>query len=348
MCEEIADELRAAETSQTRTAGAALGRRGLLLGAGAAGLGVVGALLPQVAQAATSQNGWGVITSSSSSLLDQSVKVGTINFPNGIRKGDVATVLGYVARQFNAKVERLVNPGCWGWNYRLIRGSSTSYSNHASGTAIDLNAPKHPLGRSGTFSAAKVAQIRAILKYCEGVVRWGGDYSGRKDEMHFEINVGPGSAALARVAKKIRGGAPAPTPTPTPTSGWPTIKSGSTGNTVKVTQELLNSRGAALVVDGSFGPKAVAAAKAWQKRAGLVADGVLGPKSWVKLVSTVSGGSKGAGARAAQRALNAKGASLVVDGNFGARSVSAAKVFQAKAKLVADGVVGVRTWEALV
>jgi hypothetical protein len=34
-------------------------------------------------------------------------------------------------------------------------------------------------------------------------VRWGGNYSGTKDEMHFEINVGPGSDRVARLAHKI-------------------------------------------------------------------------------------------------------------------------------------------------
>lgn len=65
-------------------------------------------------------------------------------------------------------VEALVNPGCWGYNYRIISGS-TSFSNHASGTAIERNAPRHPLGASGSFSSAQGSRIGSILSYCNGV-----------------------------------------------------------------------------------------------------------------------------------------------------------------------------------
>lgn len=119
----------------------------------------------------------------------------------GVRKGNVATVLHYVGSQFDKNVEKLVNPGCWGYVNRPIRGSTVT-SNHASATAIDLNAPKHPLGASGTFSAKQKSEIRKILNYCDGVVRWGGDYSDRKDEMHFEII--KGSTAVSNLAKKIK------------------------------------------------------------------------------------------------------------------------------------------------
>jgi hypothetical protein len=61
-------------------------------------------------------------------------------------------------------------------------------SNHASGTAIDLNATKHPLGKIGTFDAAKVPMIRALAK--KYGLTWGGDWT-RKDEMHFEIALSP-------------------------------------------------------------------------------------------------------------------------------------------------------------
>lgn len=148
---------------------------------------------------ATSQNGYSV-----DPPLNTNPFPGTNIVPvPGVRKGDVATVLHYVGSQFDKRVEKLVNPGCWGYANRPIRGSATT-SNHASGTAIDLNAPRHPLGASGTFSAKQKSEIRKILNYCDGVVRWGGDYPVRKDEMHFEIN--KGATAVARLAKKIKSG----------------------------------------------------------------------------------------------------------------------------------------------
>lgn len=77
----------------------------------------------------------------------------------------------------------------WGYAERPIRGSA-AISNHASGTAIDLNATRWPLGSpaSVNLDPARIAKVRAIVAATGGVVRWGGDYQGRKDPMHFEIN----------------------------------------------------------------------------------------------------------------------------------------------------------------
>jgi hypothetical protein len=148
---------------------------------------------------ATSQNGWPVATAGQQ---DTSTVAG-VTFPNGVLRGDVATVLHYVARRFHAEVEPLHAGWCWGWFVKNVAGS-TSISNHASGTAIDFNAPAHPLGAAGTFSSTKQAAIHRIIADCDGVVRWGGDYSGRKDEMHFEIN--KGAAAVKALATRIREG----------------------------------------------------------------------------------------------------------------------------------------------
>jgi len=178
-----------------------ISRRSAVCGAAAilaaAGFGVVAAA---PALAATSQNGW----PAAKDTPLQKLTVGAASFAPGVRKGDVHTILGYVARRFNSEVEKLVKDTCWGFAYRDISGS-TDLSNHASGTAIDCNAPQHPLGKAGTFSAAQVKAIHKIIADCNGVVRWGGDYNGRKDEMHFEINVPPGNAKIAALVKKING-----------------------------------------------------------------------------------------------------------------------------------------------
>lgn len=81
----------------------------------------------------------------------------------------------------------------WGYCFRMVRGTSDKLSNHSSGTAIDLNAPKHALGKVGTFPAEKVPMLRALsTKYG---LKWGGDYVNRKDEMHWEVNLNPAKAA---------------------------------------------------------------------------------------------------------------------------------------------------------
>jgi len=148
-----------------------------------------------------SQNGW---TANDRTLIEaRMVPGGRLS----VRKGPAGDLLVYVATQFHSRVEPLAWPGCWGYAERTIRGG-TELSNHASGTAIDLNAERHPLGAVGTFTTNQVSAIRQILAECCGEIRWGGDYSARKDEMHFEINAGPDAVAatVAKLTTKITKG----------------------------------------------------------------------------------------------------------------------------------------------
>ena len=107
----------------------------------------------------------------------------------------VAPLLIGFAKDFHELIEPIDEGALddWGYAFRNIRGVTEKLSNHASGTAIDLNAPKHPLGAVGTFPAEKVPMIRALAK--KYGLRWGGDYLNRKDEMHFEIDITPVRAA---------------------------------------------------------------------------------------------------------------------------------------------------------
>lgn len=150
---------------------------------------------------ALSQNGF---EANNRSLIHDPVIPGTdINFPGGLRRGAVTTVLIYVAAQLHERVESAHASSQrdeWGYAERDIRGS-TSVSNHASGSALDWNATLHPLGQEGTFSHSQQHEIEKILGEVEHVVRWGGNYSGRKDEMHFEVNASLGE--VERVAQKL-------------------------------------------------------------------------------------------------------------------------------------------------
>lgn len=71
--------------------------------------------------------------------------------------------------------------GCY--NFRPVRGA-TNLSMHAYGAAIDFDAEHNPLGAT---HGRMPTEVVAIFKR-EGW-RWGGDYSGRKDWMHFEACV---------------------------------------------------------------------------------------------------------------------------------------------------------------
>lgn len=201
-------------------------------------------------------------------------------FAPGVRSGDVATIFQYFWTQFHARVEPLVKAEWhqaddWGYNYRPNRNAN-NLSCHASGTAADGNATRHPNGKRGTFSVAQIAMIRTILRELQGVLRWGGDFTGTPDEMHFEIR---GSEAAARaVANWVRGvatkGAPA-------VSSAPFLEYDMRGPEVRRLQEILTTRYPAYAswspITDYFGLQTLAAVKEFQKRSGLVADGIVGP-----------------------------------------------------------------------
>lgn len=157
---------------------------------------------------ATSQNGYPANNESDT----QSYKIPGTNRAIRLRKGPAGALLVHFAAWFDKNVEDIEAGQLddWGFAVRPIRGQGVEYdkhgnainlSNHSSGTAEDLNATKHPLGKRGTFSAAKAAKIRERLKAYEGCIRWGGDYTKRADEMHFEIV--KSGAACAAVLKKL-------------------------------------------------------------------------------------------------------------------------------------------------
>ena len=104
-----------------------------------------------------------------------------------------AESVGPLLAAFAAEFHELIEPidegvfDDWGYAYRMVRGNPTKLSCHSSGSAIDLNATRHALGKVGTFPAEKVPMIRALAK--KYGLKWGGDYVNRKDEMHFEVEV---------------------------------------------------------------------------------------------------------------------------------------------------------------
>lgn len=75
--------------------------------------------------------------------------------------------------------------------------------------------------------------------------------------------------------------------------------------------------------------------------------------SWLNAVSgagahpTLAEGATGPAVVTAQKRLNVWGAKLTADGDYGAATFSAVRVFQAKQKLTTDGVIGATTWAAL-
>lgn len=132
------------------------------------------------------------------------------------------------------------------------------------------------------------------------------------------------------------------------------LRLGSQGNDVKLLQELLNSYGYSLKVDGDFGIRTDAAVKQFQKSRGLVADGIVGAKTWNALLPqqptsypTLRRGSTGYYVTFLQERLNLFGYMVIIDGIFGAKTETTVKNFQKDRGLLVDGIVGSKTWTAL-
>lgn len=130
--------------------------------------------------------------------------------------------------------------------------------------------------------------------------------------------------------------------------GWPAIDEPDSGWRVYVIQHLLTAHGISTLADGDFGPGTTASVKSFQSDNGLVTDGQVGPYTWPQLIIEVKQGSSGSSAKAAQVALNANGADLLVDGDFGSVSDSAARAYQQNNGLHVDGEVGPYTWASLI
>lgn len=157
---------------------------------------------------ATSYNGW--TATQTGAGIDRSFTAAGATFPGGVRSGDVAKIFRWLIERLNT-IEPVVPGWCWGWEYRPNVNNPSVLSCHSSGTAIDYNAPNHPNGARGTWTTAQQIAIRKWLIELGGVVRWGFDFTGTKDEMHFEI-IGSESD-VAAVAARL-GGSPGTPNTP--------------------------------------------------------------------------------------------------------------------------------------
>lgn len=72
------------------------------------------------------------------------------------------------------------------WAPRFIRGSRTSLSNHAYGSAIDINVPWNALGTTPAFKGKKGCVRELVpIAHAHGLY-WGGHFK-RADGMHFEL-----------------------------------------------------------------------------------------------------------------------------------------------------------------
>jgi peptidoglycan hydrolase-like protein with peptidoglycan-binding domain len=144
----------------------------------------------------------------------------------------------------------------------------------------------------------------------------------------------------------------------------PTLRLGSNGEDVKELQRLLNKYYYNLPVNGVFGVWTENSVKDFQFSRFLDVDGIVGNKTWRALYSgapvdmpVLRRGSRDAKAvKIVQNILANLSKSHtdfvpyytgIVDSVFGVGTEDAVKTFQMNSGLVADGIVGSRTWHAL-
>lgn len=159
-----------------------------------------------------------------------------------------------------------------------------------------------------------------------------------------------------------------------PAAARPVVRNGSVGADVKSAQSFLALRGFSPgPQDGVFGPKTENAVRNYQQAKGLSVDGVVGPKTWQSLLQstqqrpaetrapqttapqrpaqttkTLEPGATGPEVQALQTQLAARGYSPgPQDGVFGQQTDYAVRTFQRANGLIADGIVGPQTWDAL-
>ena len=168
----------------------------------------------------------------------------------------------------------------------------------------------------------------------------------------------------------------------TDTVSYPIIKLGSKGPDVKKAQQLLIVKGyscGAAGADGDFGAGTYNAVKKFQADNGLEADGIVGDNTWAALLKTeqpkpetkpeqtepekpaaptgstctvelpiIKQGDKGFTVVAVQMLLSKHDFSVkYTDGDFGPDTLAKVKAFQKAKGLSADGIVGSKTWGAL-
>jgi peptidoglycan hydrolase-like protein with peptidoglycan-binding domain len=193
-------------------------------------------------------------------------------------------------------------------------------------------------------------------------------WSRRQDRWIFD-------SMLLQAIERHSGAAPVAPPTPTqpvpvpPQAVW---RVGSTGDKVKEIQKVVG-----VAQDGVFGPQTEAAVRQWQNNLQILPDGVWGPQTeeathnlFVFLSNlpavnqtnpnnaflasldaatkvVLRNGMTGGEVKMLQVGLNAKGYRLVSDGIFGPATDNAVRQFQTDRGLQVDGIVGPRTWSAL-
>lgn len=152
---------------------------------------------------ATTQNLWQALPGDSKKLHIWNIPTKHGNVRIKMRNGSVGFILAWCVLRWAELLEPVKGKilDDWGYAYRPVRGATSGLSNHASGTAVDVNATRWPLG-TRNMSAWKRARVALVIRPVRGVVTWGGVWR-RPDQMHLEITKGTTMGACEKVAKRL-------------------------------------------------------------------------------------------------------------------------------------------------
>ncbi|MFF4273412.1 hypothetical protein [Streptomyces sp. NPDC001536] len=151
----------------------------------------------------TSANGWPMEPQADTTGTIWTRQVPGSSVSVALRLGEAATVLVHVIRRYHYEIDTLVDGEVIG--FRPANGKLKGYAtNHASGTAVAIRPTWYPKGTKDGLFPHQLATLRDILKECQEVVAWGGDFR-HPNESHFQIDVPPSDARLKRLAARIRG-----------------------------------------------------------------------------------------------------------------------------------------------
>lgn len=157
-------------------------------------------------------NGWDVITSRSDKRLKMKIVPGS-NVKLTVR-AEVLPLFLALAADFHKEVASLRNGECGGYAFRKALQGKGAYSDHSSGTAVDLNwNHEGKMGPNGGMKTMTEAQVKACaeIKKRYKVVIWGGDkkrggdYSSPAswDPMHYALKPGTTVADVQKVLVEL-------------------------------------------------------------------------------------------------------------------------------------------------
>jgi D-alanyl-D-alanine carboxypeptidase len=109
-----------------------------------------------------------------------------VDFPGSVR-GEIRELVSLLLQVSERRAYINLQPGwCWGGGCRAIKRPDGSFtdtpSNHSWGLALDINAPENVFGADTHTIPGDMGRLWNRYGF-----RWGGDYPGAKDWMHFEF-----------------------------------------------------------------------------------------------------------------------------------------------------------------